>query len=334
MILAAVTNGNKELALALFPLSFIVLTNFAGFSIPIDNLPIFWQWASYVSYLRWVFAGLMVNQWESFDTDDTTYAVYGNGNVLALYGFEGFNKFDSYWILSIYIVVTALLLYFLLRPPSNHLKQIAQDPPEVLHSSDIKMSQRISESAEELLGSVLHSKDSLIENQLYNDIYTVEDGAICDDVIVVENNIAVNTNISLLMEASEAAHCHSCRLEFRDVTYSIQLVNNKESVFKKLTRYSQWNKTYTPVDYERLNTIVSESISQLHSSEATDDTESTSSSKSFTPKKVILSNVFGMVKPGEMCALMGRLINQLFLMLLQYCTKGHLERERQLYSIF
>jgi len=51
------------------------------------------------TYHRWVFQGTMVNQWGSYETDDLTYAPNGNGNVLKLYSFENFDKFDSFWIM-------------------------------------------------------------------------------------------------------------------------------------------------------------------------------------------------------------------------------------------
>ena len=51
------------------------------------------------TYHRWVFQGAMVNQWGSYETDDLTYAPNGNGDVLKLYSFENFDKFDSLWIM-------------------------------------------------------------------------------------------------------------------------------------------------------------------------------------------------------------------------------------------
>ena len=66
MYMAAAT-GSATLALAIFPLSFVFFANFAGFGVNINDLPIIWRyWAPYISYPRWVFQGLMVNQWETF----------------------------------------------------------------------------------------------------------------------------------------------------------------------------------------------------------------------------------------------------------------------------
>jgi ABC-type multidrug transport system permease subunit len=56
MWLAAATD-NEQLAFALFPILFLFLAQFAGYSITLDSIPSFWVWAPYVSYARWVFEG-------------------------------------------------------------------------------------------------------------------------------------------------------------------------------------------------------------------------------------------------------------------------------------
>jgi ABC-type multidrug transport system permease subunit len=56
MWLAAATN-NEQVAFALFPIIFLFLAQFAGYSITLDSIPSFWSWAPYVSYARWVFEG-------------------------------------------------------------------------------------------------------------------------------------------------------------------------------------------------------------------------------------------------------------------------------------
>jgi ABC-type multidrug transport system permease subunit len=88
MWLAAATM-NEQLAFALYPVMFLFLSQFAGYSITINSIPPGWSWAPYLSYARWVFEGLMVNQWEQFDTDDAPddQLEDGNGNVLAIYDF-------------------------------------------------------------------------------------------------------------------------------------------------------------------------------------------------------------------------------------------------------
>jgi ABC-type multidrug transport system permease subunit len=125
MWLAAATN-NEQLAFAIFPILFLFLAQFAGFSISIDDVPSFWSWAPYISYARWVFEGLMVNEWNRFDTDDVTddAAMDGNGDVLSMYDFTGFDKNDSFWITLLYVLGFAFLTYIALLPPKKRLEQV------------------------------------------------------------------------------------------------------------------------------------------------------------------------------------------------------------------
>ena len=56
LCLAAGT-GNAQLAFAIFPITFLFLSMFAGFTIAVQDVPPGWSWAPYVSYARWVFEG-------------------------------------------------------------------------------------------------------------------------------------------------------------------------------------------------------------------------------------------------------------------------------------
>ncbi len=49
----AAASRNVEIAFAIFPLTFVFFTQFAGYSVSVNNLPEGWKWASYVSYVRW-----------------------------------------------------------------------------------------------------------------------------------------------------------------------------------------------------------------------------------------------------------------------------------------
>ena len=117
--------------MAIFPLTFVFLSNFAGFGVNINDLPVIWRyWATYVAYPRWVFEGLMVNQWESFDTDDDVGSPDGNGNVLSLYGFEGFNKYNTYWILLLFCAFNALITLYALYPAKRKIKRVEKPTEE------------------------------------------------------------------------------------------------------------------------------------------------------------------------------------------------------------
>lgn len=51
MFLAAAT-GSQTVAFAIFPVTFLFIATFSGFSIAVDDVPAFWCWAIYVSYGR------------------------------------------------------------------------------------------------------------------------------------------------------------------------------------------------------------------------------------------------------------------------------------------
>ena len=59
LALAAGT-GNATLSFSIFPVLFLMLTMFAGFTINVSDVPPFWCWAPYVSYARWVFEGKLL----------------------------------------------------------------------------------------------------------------------------------------------------------------------------------------------------------------------------------------------------------------------------------
>lgn len=125
MWLAAAT-GNEQVAFALFPLMFLFTANFSGFAITVDSVPPFWSFGPYLSYGRWLYEGLMVNEWTMFDTDDQPVPT-NNGNVLAEYDFENFDKNHSFWIGLLYIMGFSLMTYYAMLPPRKRLMQMKQD---------------------------------------------------------------------------------------------------------------------------------------------------------------------------------------------------------------
>jgi ABC-type multidrug transport system permease subunit len=56
---------SEDLALKLFPLLFFFLCMYAGFAIRLDDLPTMWIFMPYIGYIRWVFEGLMINEFNS-----------------------------------------------------------------------------------------------------------------------------------------------------------------------------------------------------------------------------------------------------------------------------
>jgi ATP-binding cassette subfamily G (WHITE) protein 2 len=133
MWLAAAT-GHEQVAFALFPLMFLFTANFSGFAITVNSVPPFWSFGPYLSYGRWLYQGLMVNEWEMFDTDDNPIST-NNGNVLAEYDFTGFDKNDSFWIGLLYIMGFSLMTYYSMLPPKKHLQKSGSRPTNVLQES-------------------------------------------------------------------------------------------------------------------------------------------------------------------------------------------------------
>jgi ABC-type multidrug transport system ATPase subunit len=108
----AASTGSAQLAFAVFPLTFLFISMFAGFTIPVDNVPPAWSWAVYISYARWVFQGLMVNEFDLYDNGD---------DVLEYYAFDGYNKNNSFWIVIIFLLITMCVSYLAMRPPASKL---------------------------------------------------------------------------------------------------------------------------------------------------------------------------------------------------------------------
>ena len=57
--LLAAKCSSSQVALAFFPILFMFLSNFAGFTILLENVQTFWCWAPYVSFPRWAYEGLV-----------------------------------------------------------------------------------------------------------------------------------------------------------------------------------------------------------------------------------------------------------------------------------
>ena len=51
--------SSSQVALGIFPILFMFLSNFAGFTIQLRNVQSFWKWAPYVSFPRWAYEGLV-----------------------------------------------------------------------------------------------------------------------------------------------------------------------------------------------------------------------------------------------------------------------------------
>ena len=111
LCLAAGT-GSAQLAFAVFPLTFLFISMFAGFTISVDAVPPAWSWAVFISYARWVFQGLMVNEFDLYDNGD---------DVLTSFAFNGYDKGNSVWIVLIFMFVAMGVSYVAMRPAASKL---------------------------------------------------------------------------------------------------------------------------------------------------------------------------------------------------------------------
>ena len=118
LFLAAGT-GSAQLAFAIFPMTFLFISMFAGFTIPVGNVPPGWSWAVYISYARWVFQGLMVNEFDSYDNGE---------DVLDYYDFDGYNKNNSIWITLIFMLIAMAVSYLAMRPAASKLVRFEDLP--------------------------------------------------------------------------------------------------------------------------------------------------------------------------------------------------------------
>ncbi|CAM9157731.1 unnamed protein product [Ectocarpus fasciculatus] len=120
-LLAAAT-GSAQLAFAIFPMTFLFLSMFAGFAVPVGSVPDMWTWAPWISYARYVFEGQMVNEFEQYDSGD---------DILSQYDFEDYEKGDSIWIVLLNIFAILGLTYWSMRPSESQLIRVEEDyvPP-------------------------------------------------------------------------------------------------------------------------------------------------------------------------------------------------------------
>ena len=98
MLWLAAYTRNAELSFSIFPMIFIFLCNFCGYSVNIKNIPVLWTWAKYISFARWVFEGLIVNEFDRFHDNlpvDPMTNLSQSELVLQEFGFDHFNKYYS-----------------------------------------------------------------------------------------------------------------------------------------------------------------------------------------------------------------------------------------------
>jgi ABC-type multidrug transport system ATPase subunit/ABC-type multidrug transport system permease subunit len=118
-------SSTVEIATASAPSVLIIFFLFAGLFINIKDLPRGTRWFTNVSYIKWAFEGLTINEFKNrtFKCNLDNVMCISNGNdVLKIYGFENGSVFKSLGILSIISITYCVFAGFILW--SNRSKYI------------------------------------------------------------------------------------------------------------------------------------------------------------------------------------------------------------------
>eukprot|EP01039_Chlorochromonas_danica_P003350 gene3350-3673_t len=233
--LAAATN-NEALAFSVFPLTFLFVANFSGYSITLDSIPAFWCWAPYLSYGRWGFEGLMVNEWSRYDTDDSTDDANkdGNGDILEVYGFEDFAKENCFWILPLYMAFFAGLTYYCLLPPVKKLNKVA--PADI----SVSAAQSFAANSKKYRGSNTSqlpwgdTVSAWMKESLIGDL----EGGGADDEEEVLEYVPRKTTDFFRVSTGVAPVAQGCQLTFRDIDYVVTDKLDKTKKTQLLTKVS------------------------------------------------------------------------------------------------
>jgi len=107
--------SSSQVALALFPITFMFLSNFAGFTILLKNVQNFWAWAPYVAFPRYAYEGLVAVTFNDAQPDDYE-------ELLKYFGFENWQPVYSILVLVPYMVTIAFFVLLALLPAKSKLK--------------------------------------------------------------------------------------------------------------------------------------------------------------------------------------------------------------------
>lgn len=114
---------SAQVALAIFPVTFLFLTSFAGFTVPLQDLPPGWRWAAFLSYPRWCYEGILASQFSVRIDGKATLTYYGfHGNKGTYVPSWESRYWDTAPILLGFIVVMNCLVYRGLLPARSRLK--------------------------------------------------------------------------------------------------------------------------------------------------------------------------------------------------------------------
>jgi hypothetical protein len=113
MIMPRPQVATPQIAVSIFPAALFLIIAFAGFVVRIPTLPEWLGcWAPDVSFGRWAFQGMVLNE---FEGNDKNFPPRWVTKMMKEYGFDGYDKQDSVPILLLSIGVMFLLTYLPIR---------------------------------------------------------------------------------------------------------------------------------------------------------------------------------------------------------------------------
>jgi ATP-binding cassette subfamily G (WHITE) protein 2 (SNQ2) len=282
----ASSTASSQIAFSIFPIIFLFFGMFSGFTININSVPPLWSWAPYISYSRWVFQGLMVNEWMRYMTDDDTPGGGDGITVLESFNFANANKFNSFWIVVLNLVVITFLVYLAMLPHRSRLSKIAVPTDGDVVTDVIVETPVDAERLSKLSRFSGNSIRGLDEVLLSKDTFAVEDessptnrrsggngqsfsggGRRDSKDLESHETFAAKSTFDVAWyrhNTGEVQLSKGCRLVFRNVMYSVTVNANSGKLLQ----------------------LPNQTSSQGN-------------------HKQILKGVSGRAHPGEMCALMG-----------------------------
>ena len=212
---------SAEVSFALFPMTFVFLTQFCGYSITIKNIPSGWKWASYISFPRWTFQGLMIN-----DFGDRGVA---GEEVLDQYAFDNFDKWNSMWIIFFSTGVCALTSYIFLRKP---VSKLIHSPASLLVSETETLSEVGTATRAEV-----GSQDWLVLEEGEEGTDALDDSGM-DTRPLLDTGTDRDTDMQQL---SAMPMSHGCKVSFSQVEYKVTSRHTKAElhVLKGVSGYAE-----------------------------------------------------------------------------------------------
>lgn len=119
--LLAFSTPSPQMAVSIFPAALFLIIAFAGFVVRLPSLPNWLGvWAPKISFARWAFQGLVINEFRGNGKVDygvivPAYVTDKYALFIENFGFEGFDKWASVPILAISIGVLWVLCFLPIR---------------------------------------------------------------------------------------------------------------------------------------------------------------------------------------------------------------------------